>query len=154
MEDYNYEHRIMEALIARRNDLHSYKRVHSYLANFALYSLKYFIDDGIDVHAYLDFLSSYIEWYPDISIEVHRAKARLALKNNDYEEAKKEAQLAYEESCKIDNQSYELECLEDKIVIYKLCGVSDDELLEDRQKMEILVEATRDIVSSRYYLPK
>ena len=72
----------------------------------------------------------------------------------NYEEAKKEAQLAYEESCDIDNQSYELECLENKIIIFKLCGVSDNELLENNQRMEMLIEAVGENTGSRYYLPK
>lgn len=109
---------------------------------------------SVSVYALLEYIASYADSFSDVGIEMHRAKAKLALRDNDYDEAMKEAQLAYEESCKIDNQLYELECLGEKILVFKECGVNDNELLEDNQRMQMLMEVSSGDINSRYYLSK
>ena len=138
--DYNHENHIMKEILGTRDDINNYAKVHSYLINYAIYGLKYLIDEISNSETLLEYITPFADKFPDVSIEMHRAKAKLALEDDDYKGAMGEIQLAYEESCNIDNQSYELECLEEKISIFKKCGYSDKDLLEDNQRMQILIE--------------
>ena len=138
--DYNHENHIMKEILGTRDDINNYAKVHSYLINYAIYGLKYLIDEISNPETLLEYITPFADKFPDVSIEMHRAKAKLALEDDDYKGAMEEIQLAYEESCNIDNQSYELECLEEKISIFKKCGYSDKDLLEDNQRMQILIE--------------
>ena len=56
LSNYNAEHHIMREIIGSRDDINTYTKVHSYQVNYALYGLKYFIDELSAPEVFLNIL--------------------------------------------------------------------------------------------------
>lgn len=127
-------------------------RVQSYFVRLELYYLKFLGEIYPDIESIMKHLSQFAEQFPDVSIEVHRAKAGIAQKDGDVDTAKTEIQMAYEESTELDNPLYEFECLKNKILLFKKCGIAEENLVEDINQMNILIESLQKKGHIPYYM--